>query len=208
MQTKSDKVTTNAIFLNIPYDNGFRSLYLAYIVGLVYLGFEPHAILEIPDAMERLNKIFAKIQGCRYSIHDLSRVGLDRNPPFITPRFNMPFELGLTVMWAKLNPKKHSWFVFETKKFRMQKSLSDLNGWDPRIHEGQIKGVMRELSNLFRRRRKRPNVPKMMKAYKFVSHRLAKIIENAGAESLFESRAFQDLCYAAKFAAEMPRQLK
>jgi hypothetical protein len=33
-------------------------------------------------------------QSCSYSVHDLSRVQIDRNPP-ATPRFNMPFELGL-----------------------------------------------------------------------------------------------------------------
>jgi hypothetical protein len=91
-----DSVTQNAVFLNIPYDQKFRSLYLAYIAGLVHLGFVPRVTLGLPGGARRLDKIFAEIQGCRYSIHDLSRVGLDRNPPS-TPRFNMPFELGLSL---------------------------------------------------------------------------------------------------------------
>jgi len=38
----------------------------------------------------------------QYSFHDLSRVELDKKlPP--TPRFNMPFELGLVVAWTKTN---------------------------------------------------------------------------------------------------------
>jgi hypothetical protein len=193
------------VFLNIPYDQGFRSLYLAYIVGLVHLGFEPRTTLGLPDGTRRLDKILAEIQGCRYSIHDLSRVGLDRNPPYTTPRFNMPFELGLAVAWEKLNPTNHTFFVFEAKAYRLQKSLSDLNGTDPRIHGSQVSGVMRELSNAFRRPKNQPTVPEMMAACKIVSSRVKKIMSDTGAESLFEAKVFQDLLYAAKFATEKLR---
>ena len=86
-------VQQNAVFLNIPYDARFSRLYLAYIVGLTELGLEPRATLGIPGGERRLNRILALIQSCRYSIHDLSRIEIDRNPPQ-TPRFNMPFELG------------------------------------------------------------------------------------------------------------------
>jgi hypothetical protein len=199
---EAGRVTPNAVFLNIPYDQGFRHPYLAYIVGLVHLGFEPRATLGLPEGTSRLDKILEVIQGCRYSIHDLSRVGLDRNPPFITPRFNMPFELGLAVTWAKLNPAIHSVFVFESKAYRVQKSLSDLNGIDPRIHDGQVKGIMRELSNAFVRQRNRPTVPQMMCAYRAVCRRLPKIMEDAGAESVFEARAFRDLCFVTKGITE------
>jgi hypothetical protein len=199
------KFAPNAVFLNIPYDEGFRTLYLAYIVGVIHLGFEPRVTLGLPDGIRRLDKILAEIQGCRYSIHDLSRVELDLNPPFRTPRFNMPFELGLAVTWASINPKKHQWFVFETRAFRAQKSLSDLNGSDPRIHNGRVQGVMRELSNAFVRPGDQPTVPRMMSGYRAICRQLARIMADAGAESLFEARAFRDLCYAAKIAAEKER---
>jgi hypothetical protein len=208
LRQKVGRVTPNAVFLNIPYDQGFRSLFLAYIVGLVHLGFEPHTTLGLPDGTRRLDKIFAEIQGCRYSIHDLSRVGLDRNPPFTTPRFNMPFELGLAIAWEKLNPEDHTWFVFEAKAYRVQKSLSDLNGTDPRIHGNQPIGVMRELSNAFVRQRNRPTVPQMMSVYRAVCSQSAKIMADTGATSLFEARAFQNVCYAAKFATEELLSLK
>jgi hypothetical protein len=203
-----DSVTQNAVFLNIPYDQKFRSLYLAYIAGLVHLGFVPRVTLGLPGGARRLDKILAEIQGCRYSIHDLSKVGLDRNPPFATPRFNMPFELGLAVAWEKFNPAKHTWFVFEAKAYRVQKSLSDLNGTDPQIHDGQVSGVMRELSNVFRRSRNQPTVPEMMSTFTSISRRSAKILAEAGTTSLFEARAFQDLCYEAKVAADNLRLLK
>ena len=94
-------VQQNAVFLNIPYDARFSRLYLAYIVGLTELGLEPRATLGIPGGDRRLNRILALIQSCRYSIHDLSRIEIDRNPP-PTPRFNMPCELGMTITWQQL----------------------------------------------------------------------------------------------------------
>lgn len=117
----------------------------------------------------------------------------------------MPFELGLAVTWASINPERHQWFVFEKKAYRVQKSLSDLNGSDPRIHDGRVQGVMRELCNVFIRPRNQPTVPRMMIAYGAVIHELAKITADAGADSLFEARAFRDLCYAAKVATEKLR---
>jgi hypothetical protein len=101
VRAKSPEFSDNTVFLNIPYDGGFRRLYLAYISGLIHLGLKPRATIEIPGGQNRLDKIFDLIRSCRYSIHDLSRVQLDRKPP-ATPRFNMPFELGLAVASAKL----------------------------------------------------------------------------------------------------------
>jgi hypothetical protein len=197
------EIKQNAVFLNIPYDNGFRSLYLAYIVGLTHLGLEPKATLGIPGGERRLDRILELIQSCRYSIHDLSRVEVDRKPPYSTPRFNMPFELGLAVAWSKLHPQKHDWIVCETVRRRIQKSLSDLDGTDPNIHEGTVRGVMRELCNAFvRKSGPRPTVPAMMKTYEIVNSRTKAIRLAAGATSLFESRVFDDLCFAAKVAAE------
>jgi hypothetical protein len=202
MPRRIDGVTQNAVFLNIPYDLKFRSLYLAYIAGLVHLGLEPRVTLGLPSGTRRLDKIVALIQSCRYSIHDVSRVGLDRHPPFATPRFNMPFELGLAVAWEKSNPQKHTWFVFEERSYRLQKSLSDLNGTDPQIHSGKVSGVLRELRNIFQRTSKQPSVPEMTSTYHAISRRAAGILAAAGATSLFEARAFKDLCYEAKVAVE------
>ncbi len=192
------QIRANAVFLNIPYDDRFRRLYLAYIVGLTQLGLEPHATLGIPGGARRLDRIFALIQSCRYSVHDLSRVELDRNPP-PTPRFNMPLELGLAIAWQKLFPERHTWFVCESKNRRLQKSMSDLNGSDPNIHDGTVEGVMRELCNAFVRRRDlQPNVPEMMRTYRRVERRVEEVRHNAGASSLFEPRVFKDLCFVAK----------
>jgi hypothetical protein len=120
--------TKEAVFLNIPYDPQFTRLYLAYITALSAISFLPQATLGI-TGNRRLDRIASLIKSCAYSIHDLSRVQLDRHTP-LTPRFNMPFELGLAVAWAQAHPR-HRWFVFESVRRRLNKSLSDLDGTDP-----------------------------------------------------------------------------
>ncbi len=192
----------NSVFLNIPYDSGFRRLYLAYIVGLTQLGLEPRATLGIPGGESRLNRIVDLIQSCRYSIHDLSRVEIDRKPPCSTPRFNMPFELGMTVTWERMNPGQHTWFVFESRNRRLDKSLSDLKGTDPNIHDGTVKGLMRELCNAFVLPGPQPGVPEMMRTYIPLVRELPEIFSDAGTDDLFQARVFARLCFVARGIAE------
>jgi hypothetical protein len=59
----------------------------------------------------------------------------------------MPFELGLTVALARSDHPDHSWIVCEAVPHRIKKSLSDLDGTDPYIHGGGVKGVFRELGD-------------------------------------------------------------
>jgi hypothetical protein len=202
VREKPPESSENTVFLNIPYDDSFRRLYVAYITGLIHLGLDPRATIEIPGGRNRLDKIIDLIRSCRFSIHDLSRVQLDRRPP-ATPRFNMPFELGLAVASAKLGSSPHDWFVFESIPRRASKSLSDLSGTDPNIHNGRVEGVMRELGNAFERQssRERYSVAEMMKTYKAVSHRIEKIMEETRAQSLFEAHVFKLLCTTARKAS-------
>src|SRR5258708_17427358 len=144
-------------FLNIPYDQQYESLYLAFIAGLCAFGLRPRATIEIPSTRRRLERIVVLIRGCRYSFHDLSRVQLDRHSP-ATPRFNMPFELGLAVGCSLGANPKHEWFVFESKHHRLEKSLSDLNGTDPHVHDGTAHGVLRALTNALTRTLHHPNL--------------------------------------------------
>src|SRR5215813_3528025 len=139
-------VKEQRVFLNIPYDDRFERLCLAYITALIAMGFVPQATLGI-GGNRRLDRIASLIESCTYSVHDLSRVQLDRHAP-ATPRFNMPFELGMTVAWARANPR-HKWVVFESVQRRLAKSMSDLDGTDPYIHNGTVGGVMREVCNAF-----------------------------------------------------------
>jgi hypothetical protein len=190
------------VFLNIPYDKKFEKLFLAYICGTAALGLTPRATLEIRKSSDRLDKILHLIQSCQYSIHDLSRVELDRSRPR-TPRFNMPFELGLAVAWSKISKnQEHQWFVCESVSHRLQKSLSDLNGVDSKIHNGRVGDVFVELRNMFTRPGRQPSVQQMWTIYRDVRRRLSSILKQAGARSLYNFSVFRELYFAARTSTD------
>lgn len=190
------------VFLNIPYDSKFDRLFLAYISGISAFGLLPRATLEIPSSSRRLDRILNLIGDCRYSIHDLSRVELDVKAPR-TPRFNMPFELGLSVAYDKsLKTKIHDWYVCESMRFRLTKSLSDLNGTDPFIHDGTIAGVFRELCSIFWKPGKQPSIQQMWGIYRAVRESLPTVLREAGTRSLYSARVFKELCVIASAAAD------
>jgi hypothetical protein len=163
-----------SVFINVPYDFQFEPLCLAYICGIACFGLVPRATLEIPGD-RRLDRIIDLIVSCPFSLHDLSRVQLDRKKP-CTPRFNMPFELGLAIATGKLVDPKHSWYVFETVRRRAEKSLSDLAGTDVYVHEGTVRGVLRQLSNAFIRQERQPNLAQMAAVYRYVRAELPSIL--------------------------------
>ncbi len=184
-------------FLNVPYDGDFQDLFLAYVAGISAFGLVPRTALEIPGGQPRLTRILRLVRACRYSFHDLSNVTLEQRAPR-TPRFNMPFELGLAVACSEWVERDHTWFVFESKRWRLQKSLSDLGGTDPYIHEGSPKGVLRQLCNTLTLSDRPPTVDEMETIRQRLLRALPAIRKTTGAKSLFEARAFLDLVVSAR----------
>ena len=134
MRSKSE-ANQRSVFLNVPFDQSYESLFVALITTLVALGRTPRSVLEVPEQGDgRLARIFQLMRSCPVSIHDLSRAGKPA-------RFNMPFELGVAVALARIY-RNHDFIMLEAKRHRLQKTLSDLNGIDPGIHNGTVRGVI------------------------------------------------------------------
>src|SRR5262249_15117858 len=110
-------------FLNLPFDARHERIYLALIAGICAFGLTPRCVLEIQPTSARLRRLLELISSCEFSIHDLSRVQLSATSPRC-PRFNMPFELGMTIAWSETANRNHYWIVLESQKYRLQKSLS------------------------------------------------------------------------------------
>jgi hypothetical protein len=142
------RVDTTSVFLNVPFDTAYEDCFIALIAGLTGLGLTPRSVLEIAPSPDRLQRIFELLRACRYSLHDLSRVELSRGR---YPRFNMPFETGLATALV-LEGTGHERFLLEARSYRLQRTCSDLNGTDPKIHAGRPIGVLRALTNLFGRK--------------------------------------------------------
>jgi hypothetical protein len=163
-------------------------------------GWIPRVTLEIPGGARRLDRIFGLIQDCEYSVHDLSHAHLDRTKPR-TPRFNMPFELGLAVAWEMMGSGRHTWFVTESANYRLAKSLSDLNGTDPYIHGGTVDGVFREMGNALVRKGRQPSVLQMWSIYREVRAKIPAIRKRCGTPTVFQAGVFEEISFAANVAA-------
>ncbi len=115
----------------------------------------------------------------------------------------MPFELGLTVAWEQTSALRHGWFVCEAQPYRLQKSLSDLNGTDPYIHDGKVTSLFGQLCNAFVRSGRQPTVAQMKSIYRTLRRKLPDLVRDSGARSPFEARVFKDLCVLASAAADL-----
>ena len=189
-----------AAFINIPYDAPYEPLFLALIAGLAGFGLIPQAVLQIPGSERRLERLFGLIGDCRYSFHDLSRVDLDTKRPR-TPRFNMPFELGLAVASALHKDRRHKWYVLEAKNHRITKSLRDLDGTQVYIHDNTPTGVLRQLTNALARSACQPTVQQLKAVWRDVRKAAAQIKRDHATNDLYDTRPFLDLVYAASRSA-------
>ena len=132
MKTKRKKADANSVFLNFPFEESYKPVFIGVIVGLVALGLQPHCVLEISETGQgRMDRLFGLMAECEASIHDLSLVDAD------PVRFNMPFELGIAYALKQMTAGKHRFVVMEKEKHRLDKTLSDLKMIDPKIHEGE-----------------------------------------------------------------------
>lgn len=125
----------DSVFINCPFDDDYKPILRAIVYAIYRCGFFPQTALDEDDGTElRLLKIIRKMRGCRYGIHDLSRIELN-NANF--PRFNMPFELGI-FFGAKYfggNPQNgKNALILEREKYTYQQFISDLSGIDTKAH--------------------------------------------------------------------------
>lgn len=146
------------VFINCPFDRDYSESFRSIIFTIFACGFRARSAREIDDgAQARLDKILELIRQCRLGIHDLSRTELDAATGL--PRFNMPFELGLFLAAKRLGGRDQSRkraLILDTKPYRYQQFISDLNGMDVTPHDGNpvaiAKAVRNWLANVTRRR--------------------------------------------------------
>lgn len=176
------------VFINAPFDSAYEPLFVTVVGTLVFLGQEPHCVLEIRERGDgRLARIIALMRECRMSIHDLSRVG--------TPsRFNMPFELGLACAIKDDAPTKYDVFVLDSTAYRIDRILSDYKGRDPLIHGGTCNGMVACLLDTFESHAGTP--AEFRQAARVLRQSAALIKRQLGSTSLFRPSLFRLLVAA------------
>lgn len=156
----------NAVFINVPFDRSYEPLFVTLVGVLVFLGHEPHCVLEVREKGDgRLARIFELLRACRVSIHDLSRTGMPA-------RFNMPFELGLASALKIGEPGAYEVLVLESQLYRLDKTLSDYKGRDPLIHNGTCDGMLACLLDGFV-----PGVPDAANEFRAAARVLRKSVD-------------------------------
>lgn len=139
------------VFINCPFDDGYRRLLRPLLFTIVYLGFEPRIALEQLDSGKpRIEKILEIVRKSKYALHDLSRSQAKAKGEFF--RLNMPFELGLDVgchSYGTGQCRTKKCLILESKKYRHQATLSDLSNSDLAIHKNSPELLVRELRNWF-----------------------------------------------------------
>jgi hypothetical protein len=113
----------------------------------------------------------------------------------------MPLELGLA-LYRFRTTKRHRVYIFEQEDYRIQRSTSDLNGIDPKIHDGTPGRVLSQLRNIFLRESERSTMPQMVAAYRELELSLPDIREKSACKSLFEPAALRLIVLAAKVLRE------
>ncbi|MBI5242931.1 MAG: hypothetical protein HY922_04500 [Elusimicrobia bacterium] len=140
------------VFINCPFDTKYRPILEAVTFTVFDCGFVPRCALEDADfGQERFSKIVEMLKGCKYSIHDISRVELDLSSRL--PRFNMPLELGVELGLrnsgnTKMRQKKT--LVMDKERYRYQKYISDIAGRDPQAHKNHPEMAIQVVRNWLR----------------------------------------------------------
>ncbi|WP_312820741.1 hypothetical protein [Kaistella carnis] len=127
----------NSVFINCPFDDSYiNDLLKPALFFLIKNGLYPRLSLEVSDSGQvRLEKITEIIKNCKYSIHDLSLVKSKKENEYA--RMNMPFELGIDYGLRNSSIpqfKDKQFLILEAIKYDYQKALSDINGFDIKVH--------------------------------------------------------------------------
>ncbi len=137
------------VFINCPFDDDYKPFFYAIVFVVHRCGFVLRCSLEYDNSSSiRIENIVQLIRESKYSIHDLSRVTLDKKSKL--PRFNMPLELGLCLGAIKFGSKRQTqnqFLIIESKRFRFQQFISDLSGQDIRAHENKIEDAIKVVRN-------------------------------------------------------------
>lgn len=143
-----NKAFDNRVFINCPFDSVYTEIFRASIYTIIACGFRPVSALENNDGGTRLDKLLRLIKSCKYSIHDISMVELDKDSNL--PRFNMPFEMGIDIGYRDCGVpalKSKSFLIFESSRHKLGIYLSDLAGADPVCHITKPINVIKETRN-------------------------------------------------------------
>lgn len=151
----------DSVFLNVPFDTRYRRLSDALIFAVHDCGFIVRSALEIEDSGQaRVDKILDIVEQSKFSIHDISRAGIDRNTKLA--RFNMPLELGFFIgakRFGSRRDREKRCLVLDRERYRYRNFCSDIAGQDIRAHNDDPRDAIRAVRDWLNSHRSRELIP-------------------------------------------------
>lgn len=133
------------VFINCPFDDDYGEMLRAIAFSVAACGYQPSCALDEADSGRiRFDKLKQLIAMADLAVHDLSRIEVSAETQ--TPRFNMPFELGLYLgarHFGGHRQKKKRALVLARSRREWAPTISDLAGVDPVFHGGRPDTAMR-----------------------------------------------------------------
>lgn len=192
---KASSLRARRVFLNVPYSGSYERLFVAISTALVVVNAEPVLTFDISEVGEgRLRRIMQAINGCGISIHDLSYAAC------MPARFNMPFELGLACA-LRQQKGRHEFHILESRAHRLQHTLSDVNGIDPKVHHRQPKSAIRAVLLIINRRGGNPSTDDVNRLYEAIWRQYVPMLRQRHGDGLFSSDLFDELCVIIRILA-------
>jgi hypothetical protein len=185
-RTGGSPVEPAQVFLNVPYNKSYERILVALTSALVALGRVPRLTFQVPEVGEgRRSRIFQLLKSCPVSIHDLSSVGMP-------VRFNMPFELGLACALRE-QTRRHEFLVLEKRPHRLEKHLSDLNGIDPKIHGGTVRGAICAVLDVLKKPDGNPSADEVIRLDRVLMKLVPVLKKRHRTDELFNPRIYGEL---------------
>jgi hypothetical protein len=185
------------VFINCPFDSDYRSLFQAITFAIIYCGYVPHSALEeVNSGTPRLKRILDLITMCDLSVHDISRTELNEQQ---LPRFNMSFELGLTLGYKLATARGDvKLLILDRAPYTYHKSLSDLSGYDIQAHQDDPAFAITQVRNWLQTCSKEPMAGASygIKSFRIFMEDLPVTCEGLKIDQ--EALTFTDLVYAIK----------
>ena len=136
-----------SVFINCPFDADYKPLLRAACFAIKSCDYIPRCALDYSDSgVVRFTEIVKMIAACDLSIHDISRVELDRDSRL--PRFNMPLELGADLGLRLEGPprqRRRKTLILDSVAHRYDTTLSDISGMDIEAHGNDVRHVIRHV---------------------------------------------------------------
>ena len=100
------------------------------------------------------------------------------------------------------SPSRHRFTILEEEKYRLQRTLSDVNGIDPCIHNGTVRGMISCILSQMRRSGRNPTVEEVSAIYRLLRKAAAKLKKDYSRQTIFTRAIFEELVEAAALLAD------